>query len=93
MRTLDLNDVRLLMKVIEHGSYTAAARATGIPKSTISQRIAQLERAVGTGLLRRTSRSFSLTEAGAVLLPHAQAIDRLAREAETALLQRGDELA
>ena len=37
-----------------------------MPKSTISQRIAALERVIGTGLLRRTSRSFSLTEAGAL---------------------------
>ena len=91
-RGLDLNDVCLLIKVIEHGSYTSASRVTGIPKSTISQRIAALERAVGTGLLRRTSRSFSLTEAGALLLPHAQAIERLAREAELAIFDRGDEL-
>lgn len=89
---LDLNDVRMLMKVIEHGSYTAASRATGVPKSTISQRIAALERAIGTGLIRRTSRSFSLTEAGELLLPHAQAIDRLAHAAERALQDRGDVL-
>ena len=92
-RNLDLNDVCLLITVVEHGSYTSASRVTGIPKSTISQRIAALERAVGTGLLRRTSRSFSLTEAGALLLPHAQAIERLAREAEIAIFDRGDELA
>ena len=91
-RQLDLNDVRLLMQVVERGSYTAASHAIGIPKSTISQRIAALERAVGTGLLRRTSRSFSLTEAGAELLPHARAIEDLARRVETALLDRGSEL-
>lgn len=91
-RSLDLNDVCLLITVVEHGSYTSASRVTGIPKSTISQRIAALERAVGTGLLRRTSRSFSLTEAGALLLPHAQEIDRLAREAEIAIFDRGEEL-
>lgn len=91
-RQLDLNDVRLLMQVVEHGSYTAASQATGIPKSTISQRITALERAIGTGLLRRTSRSFSLTEAGAELLPHARAIEGLARQVETALFDRGDEV-
>lgn len=79
-RRIDLNDIRLLMQVVEHGSYTAAARAIGVPKSTISQRIAALEATVGTGLLRRTSRSFSLTEAGSLLLPHARAIEDLARQ-------------
>lgn len=88
-RRIDLNDIRLLMQVVEHGSFTAAARATGIPKSTISQRIAGLEAVVGTGLLRRTSRSFSLTEAGAHLLPHARAIEDLARQVEHSLLEQG----
>ena len=91
-RRLDLNDVRLLMQVVEHGSYTAAARATGIPKSTISQRIASLEVIVGTGLIRRTSRSFSLTEAGSQLLPHARAIEDLARQLEQSLAEQGQTL-
>ena len=85
MKQLDLNDVRLLMHVIAHGNYTSASRATGVPKSTISQRIAALERAAGTGLLRRTSRSFSLTEAGNVLAAHARPIEELARKAEQAM--------
>ena len=91
-RRIDLNDIRLLMQVVEHGSYTAAARAIGVPKSTISQRIAALEATVGTGLLRRTSRSFSLTEAGSLLLPHARAIEDLARQVEHALDEQGREL-
>ncbi len=91
-RRIDLNDIRLLMQVVEHGSYTAAARAINVPKSTISQRIAALEATVGTGLLRRTSRSFSLTEAGAQLLPHARAIEDLARQVEHSLLEQGKEL-
>ena len=90
---LDLNDIRLLMQVVESGSYTEASGATGVPKSTISQRITALERAVGTGLLRRTSRSFSLTEAGALLLPYARAIDDLSRKIEQELLEQGSELA
>ena len=92
MRSLDLNDLRLLMQVIEHGSYTAASRINGIPKSTISQRIAALEKTIGTGLLRRTSRSFSLTEAGSLLLPHARAVEDLARTIEQALVDQGDTL-
>ena len=90
---IDLNDIRLLMQVVEHGSYTAASRAIGVPKSTISQRIAALERLIGTGLLRRTSRAVSLTEAGSFLLPHARAIEELARKVEQALLEQGDQLA
>ena len=91
-RRIDLNDIRLLMQVAEHGSYTAAARAIGVPKSTISQRIAHLEATIGTGLLRRTSRSFSLTEAGVQLLPHARAIEDLARQVEHALMEQNGTL-
>lgn len=92
-RSLDLNDVRLLMQVIDHGGYTAASRALGVPKSTISQRIAGLERSLGIGLLRRSSRSVSLTEAGSLLLPHARALRDVARQAEQALLERDGDLA
>lgn len=91
-RSLDLNDLRLLLQVIEHGSYTAAFRASGVPKSTISQRMAALERTVGTGLLRRTSRSLSLTAAGSELLPYARAIEDLARQVERTLIDRDTEL-
>ncbi len=93
MNRIDLNDIRLLMQVVESGSYTAASRLNGVPKSTISQRIAALERAVGTGLLRRTSRSFSLTEAGALLLPHARDIEALSRKIEQQLFEQGDKVA
>lgn len=89
---IDLNDLRLLLNVVEHGGYSAASRVLGIPKSTISQRIAALEVAAGTGLLRRTSRSLSLTEAGELLIPHARVIDEQAKQARQALLNLGDDL-
>jgi DNA-binding transcriptional LysR family regulator len=88
--SLDLNDLRLLMHVVDHGGFTTASRALGIPKSTLSQRIAALERAAGTGLLRRTTRSFSLTEAGKLLIPHARAIADRAQQAAEALLGLGE---
>jgi DNA-binding transcriptional LysR family regulator len=86
---IDLNDLRLLMHVVEQGGYAAASRVLGIPKSTISQRIANLEVAVGTGLLRRTTRSLSLTEVGALLIPHARAMADHARDIEETLLNLG----
>lgn len=48
----------------EHGSFTAAAARLGISKAAMSQRIAELERAAGVPLVRRTTRSVRLTEAG-----------------------------
>ncbi len=93
MNRIDLNDILLLVQVVESGSYTAASRLNGVPKSTISQRIAALERTVGTGLLRRSSRSLSLTEAGALLLPHARELEELSRKLERQLFEQGEKLA
>ena len=89
---MDLNDLRLLLYVVNHGGFTAASKALAIPTSTISQRIANLERAAGTGLLRRSTRSLSLTDAGRLLLPHARAIEEQARQAQSALLGLGSEM-
>ncbi|MDB5552148.1 MAG: Transcriptional regulator, LysR family protein [Rhizobium sp.] len=89
---MDLNDLRLLLYVVNYGGFTAASKALAIPTSTISQRIANLERAAGTGLLRRSTRSLSLTEAGRILLPHARAIEDQARQAKNALLGLGSEM-
>jgi DNA-binding transcriptional LysR family regulator len=89
---MDLNDLRLLLSVVDHGGFTAASKALAVPTSTISHRIANLERAAGTGLLRRSTRSLSLTDAGRMLLPHARAIEAQAREAQTALLGLGSEM-
>ena len=87
-----MNDIRLLLQVVDNGSYTAASRITGIPVSTISQRITSLEAAAGIGLLRRTSRSMSVTETGSLLLEHARALDDMARLAEQILFDRGHEV-
>ena len=61
---LDLNDVAVFTRVVEAGSFTGAGRALGLPKATVSRRVADLERQVGVRLLQRTTRSLSLTDAG-----------------------------
>lgn len=60
----DLNDLSLFAQVVEHGSFSAASRATGVPKSRLSRRIAQLERDLGVQLLRRTTRQVRVTPLG-----------------------------
>jgi DNA-binding transcriptional LysR family regulator len=60
----DLNDVAVFARVVEAGSFTGAARLLGIPKTTVSRRIAELEREVGIRLLQRTTRSLNMTDAG-----------------------------
>ena len=61
---LDLNDIVVFARVVEAGSFTAAARLLGMPKTTVSRRIAALEHAVGVRLVQRTTRSLSITDAG-----------------------------
>ncbi|WP_454764011.1 LysR substrate-binding domain-containing protein [Cupriavidus campinensis] len=60
----DLNDLSLFAQVVQHGSFSAASRASGVPKSRLSRRIAQLERELGVQLLRRTTRQVRVTPLG-----------------------------
>lgn len=60
--------VHALGMLAAQGSYTAAARRLGISKAAMSQRIAELERSAGVPLVRRTTRSLRLTEAGQQLV-------------------------
>ncbi|MGJ7582119.1 LysR family transcriptional regulator [Variovorax sp. RHLX14] len=53
-----------LTVLAQQGSYTAAARRLGVSKASMSQRIAELERAAGVPLVQRTTRSVRLTDAG-----------------------------
>jgi len=66
--------------VAELGSFTAAARALGVPKVAVSRAVASLERRLGSRLLTRTTRRVALTPAGSLLQPHCQ---RLLHEVES----------
>lgn len=59
--------IRWLAVLEEQGTYTAAAVRLGVSKSVVSQRIAELEKATGTQLVTRTTRSVRLTQAGEAL--------------------------
>jgi DNA-binding transcriptional LysR family regulator len=56
--------IRMFVRVVESGSFSAAAREAGIGQPAVSKQIVALESHLGAQLLRRTSRSLSLTEAG-----------------------------
>jgi DNA-binding transcriptional LysR family regulator len=64
IQMLDLNDIVVFARVVEAGSFTAAARLLGMPKTTVSRRIAALEREVGVRLVQRTTRSLNMTDSG-----------------------------
>lgn len=70
----ELSNVALFVRVVEDGSFSAAARFLGMMPSSISRQISQLETELGTRLFHRTTRRQHLTEAGEIYLQHAQRI-------------------
>ncbi|MFY2764452.1 LysR substrate-binding domain-containing protein [Arenimonas sp. MALMAid1274] len=83
----DLNDTLIFAKVVEQGSFTAAAKQLGLPKTTVSRKVQELEERLGAQLLNRTTRKLGLTEAGAVYHDHSARIARELEEAESAVNQ------
>lgn len=63
-RDLDLNLVSTFAKVVSSGSFTAAAKTMGLPKSSVSRAVTRLEDTLGVRLLQRSSRKLGLTPAG-----------------------------
>src|SRR5215218_6670220 len=90
---VELRHLVALQAVAREGSFGRAARSLGYTQSAVSQQIAALERIVGERLLERPGgpRRVSLTEAGELLLRHAEAIvARLsAAQADLAALAEG----
>lgn len=68
---MDLNALRDFLAVAEHGGYAEAGRVLGLPKSTLSRRVAALERALGLRLMERTSRRLRMTAEGEALTRRA----------------------
>lgn len=71
---LDPSDLLLFARIVESGSFSKAALRVGLPKSTVSRRLALLEAKLGERLMQRTTRKLVLTEFGASLLEHARKV-------------------
>ncbi len=84
---IDLNEMAIFTRVIQEGSFTAAARRLGMPKSTVSRKVSALEERVGARLVQRTTRRIGLTDAGRVYFGYCQRIVAEADAAERALGQ------
>jgi DNA-binding transcriptional LysR family regulator len=82
---IDPNDLLVFARVAELGSFSRAAERLGLPKSTVSRRIAALESQIGERLLLRTTRRQTLTELGRELLEHAR---QIAQEVDAATALR-----
>jgi len=71
---LEANDLMLFARVVDEGSFSRAAERVGLPKSTVSRRIAALESQLGERLLLRTTRKLTVTDFGHSVLEHAHQV-------------------
>jgi DNA-binding transcriptional LysR family regulator len=77
-----LAELAAFVVVVESSGFSAAARASGERKATLSSRVSDLEARLGVPLLVRTTRSLRLTEEGRAYLEHAQRSITAARDAD-----------
>lgn len=85
MTTIDLNRIATFVRVAEAGSFTAAARQLGLPVSSVSRAIANLESELGVRLLHRTTRKLSLTDGGQRFFQRMQLVVAETEEATRAV--------
>lgn len=87
-RMMELTDFHFFVSIVDCGGFSAASRALGIPKATLSQRMTRLEAMLEVRLLIRSSRYVGMTEAGGDFYRHAVAALREADMAKTVVRQR-----
>ena len=77
--------IAVFVKVVEAGSFSTAARRLGLPKTTVSARVAGLEKRLGVRLIQRTTRKLRMTEAGEKYFHHCAIATREVELGEAAL--------
>jgi len=87
-----IDDMRLFAAVAEKLSFTAAAEDLGIPKQTVSRRVAALESELGVRLLHRTTRSMRLTDVGRAYATRCAQIVKMADDANQAVTDQSDQV-
>ena len=71
---ISLDNVRVFVRTVEAGSFSAAGRRLRMTPAVVSYRIQSLEDSLGSRLFTRTTRSMNLTEAGQVFLEHCREV-------------------
>jgi DNA-binding transcriptional LysR family regulator len=84
---MDLNQTLVFTRVVQTGSFTAAAKLLGLPKSSVSRRVTLLEERLGARLLQRTTRKLGLTEEGRLYFERAERLVAALAEADAAVGQ------
>jgi DNA-binding transcriptional LysR family regulator len=85
--TPNVSGMLVFSRVVEEGSFSAAARKLGLSKASVSREISALEQRLGAQLLRRTTRQMSLTEVGEVFHERCQRVVEAAKDAESSVSQ------
>lgn len=88
---MDYNRVALFVRVVDAGSFTGAADAVGLPKSSVSRSVSRLESDLGVRLLHRTTRRLALTDAGQVYYDSVRAAVAGIDDADAAAREHGAE--
>ena len=84
---MDLNQLESFQAVAKTLSFTGAARRLGVPQSTVSRHISDLEQQLGAKLFYRTKRDVQLTEEGRAFLPYTGEILAAAEQGAAAVAQ------
>src|SRR5688572_2542794 len=71
---MDIRDLQIFVSVCSHLNYTRAAEEVHLSQPSVSVRMRQLERDVGSKLFEQVGKKIALTEAGQLLLPHAMRV-------------------
>src|SRR6201993_1209226 len=87
---MELSDLQTFAAVARNGGITRAAEELNTVQSNVTQRVKALETEIGTPLFERHSRGMTLTGAGRRLLPYAQRMATLSREAVLAARDDGE---
>jgi DNA-binding transcriptional LysR family regulator len=85
---IETSELLAFARTIEAKSLSRAAAELGVPRATIGRRLSRLEERLGTRLLRRTTRSLALTDAGEVFYRHARIVLDAVAQAETCVRAR-----
>jgi len=82
---MDLNEILVFTRVVQHGSFTEAAAQLDMPKSTVSRKVSELEERLNARLLQRMTRKLSLTDIGRTYYDYCARIVAEVEDAERAV--------
>jgi DNA-binding transcriptional LysR family regulator len=86
----ETTELMTFARTVESRSISRAARELGVPRPTVSRRLARLEEKLGVRLLRRTTRTMAITDAGEALYAQARVVLAAVRDAEASVRRSDD---